>query len=163
MNVIKITPKSFRLHPSFDEATKFRSIEKQLENLNKDFEVMNHLKTISVIVSDKGDAILLASKLDLMKVEYCDNEVCIELQTKFLKKIGRPKRTVFISGQSKGMTMSQYNKHIKLDTLSKTEIIKRGILTKTKLNNAISSGSLNVIKTGVSEHISQKELREFLN
>lgn len=79
------------------------------------------------------------------------------------KKGGRPKNMVFDSSVGKGMTMKQYAKHIKEQSISKTEVIKRGILTKAELDRAIQEGHISCVQIGTRQYVKKASVHEYLS
>ncbi len=70
---------------------------------------------------------------------------------------------VFDSAVGKGMTLNQYAKHIKEQSISKTEVVKRGILTKAQLEKAIQEGHLATIQIGSKQYISKASVQNYLS
>lgn len=79
------------------------------------------------------------------------------------QKGGRPKNMVFDSSVGKGMTMKQYAKHIKEQSLSKAEVIKRGILTKAQLETAIKNGHISCVQIGARQYVKKASIYEYLS
>lgn len=152
MNFIEITLQS--LKPKFTKSvdTQFRSVEKELEKLKRDYSINDFSKVVTVTVIDKVDAILLSERLGLEDVRYSENGVMITIQIKPVKKLGRPKNIVRVSWFDKDMTLRQVTKFT-LKELQKThflksQIFKAKLLTKTQLEKYIADGSLQEVNHG---------------
>lgn len=70
---------------------------------------------------------------------------------------------VFDPSVGRGMTLNQYAKHIKEQSLSKAEVIKRGILTKAQLEKAILEGHISALQIGARQHVLKASLHAFLS
>jgi hypothetical protein len=79
------------------------------------------------------------------------------------KKGGRPKNMVFDSSIGRGMTLNQYAKHMKEQSISKTEVVKRGILTKAQLEKAIAEGHIKAVQIGATQYVSKTSIQNYLN
>lgn len=163
MNYIKIISQYFKESLVRDIDQQWRSLESALSESGREYEFNDTEGFATVVVSDKNDAILLGNQLGLQAVKYIPSageSIVIELIAP--KNTGRPKNTVFIKNQGKGMTIRQYQKHLKATTISKAGLVKRGILTKKQLDEAIVTGKLQIINVGTSQRISQESLINFL-
>lgn len=78
-------------------------------------------------------------------------------------KSGRQKNTVFDSSIGRSMTLKQYGKHIKDQTMSKSEVVKRRLLTKVELEKAINENKVAVFKIGSSIRITKISLQEYFS
>jgi len=103
MNFVEITLQS--LKPKFNKSAdaQFRSVEKELEKLKREYHTNDTSQVTTVKVFDKDDAILLSKRLSLDYVEYSENGLKENLQIKVIKKAGRPKNIVRISWLNKNM------------------------------------------------------------
>lgn len=148
-NFIKITYTSLRPFFHRDSEVQFRSLEKYLEKLSRDYNVDDDTETITVLVQNKDDAIVLANKLELANVTYSEGGVLSEIKVKAPKKSGRPKNTVRVSGVEKGMTAKQFCaysiKELQKTHVTKSQIIQAKILTKTQLDKYITDGTLSTV------------------
>lgn len=79
------------------------------------------------------------------------------------KKGGRPKNMVFDSTVGKSMTLKQYAKHMKEQSISKSEVVKRGILTRTQLEKAIQEGHIREVQIGSTKYVSKASVQEYLS
>ncbi len=79
-----------------------------------------------------------------------------------LKNSRRPQSTISDPKIGTEMTMRKYAKHIKDQSISKAEIIKRGILTKSQLDKAIHDGDITAIQIGARQYINKTSVYEFL-
>ncbi len=140
----------------------WRSLEHFLNSHSRDFVFNDFEKTVEVEVSDKSDAVRLMSKAAVGSYEIIDNGSTAEIQVP-TGKPGRPKNTVFDSAIGKSLSAKQYQKHLIGISLSKAEVVMRGILTKSQLEKAVASGDLNVIKVGASQRILSAALRDYMN
>lgn len=149
MSHIEISSQSFdsKFTKSFD--VQFRSLEKGLEKLKRDYCVNDFSKIVIVTVDNKMDAISLAERLCLNTVLYSENGVTENLQIKVIKKVGRPKNIVRVSWVDKSMSAKQVNK-FSLEELQRThilkvQIIKSKLITKTQLEKYIAEGKLEEV------------------
>lgn len=78
------------------------------------------------------------------------------------EKRGRPKNVVFDSSVGKGMTLNQYTKYMKEQSISKSDVVKRGILSKAKLEKAIHEGQVKVVQIGARQYVSKASIQAFL-
>ena len=81
----------------------------------------------------------------------------------YQKQSGRPKNMVFDSSVGHGMTLKQYTEHIKAQSISKSEVVKRGILTKSQLEKAIQEGHVTPVQIGAKQYVSKTSLQEYLS
>jgi len=154
---ITITPNSLKQHPAYS----WKSIESYLDKNKHIFEINDFDKIITVKVNDKVEALRLAGILSLSTVQYQSGDIKDDLEVSVPKKYGRPKNSVFT--EAEGMTLNQYKKKLIENTFSKTDIIKRGILTKSELEKAITSNKLETVPSGRSVRINKDSLRNLLN
>jgi len=96
MKIIKITHKSLNSLLYIDTEVQFRSLEKYLEKLHRDYDIDDDTKSITVEVQDKADAIILTNKLELANVTYSEDGVTSEIKVKAPRKAGRPKNVVHV-------------------------------------------------------------------
>lgn len=159
---IKVTESSFSLGGFKNFDVKFRSLEKFLERENRAFDVDDVEKVITVQVADDVDARLLSEDAGLSKVSYCSDEADIELNITTPKKLGRPKNTVYIKSLDKGMTVNQFKKHtlseLKKTHITKAQIIKAKLLTKSALEKNIANGTLKGISHSNKIFIDREEV-----
>ena len=162
MNFIEITVQSLELKFAKTADVQFRSIEKELEKCKRDYNVNDFSKVITVVVTDKADAILLSERLKLKKVQYTENGVTENLQIKVIKKAGRPKNIIHLSWLDKGMSVRQFDKftlnELQRTHFLKSEILKAKILTKTQLEKYIADGTLQVVNHGTKIFIDRESV-----
>lgn len=93
---------------------------------------------------------------------YCSDDVDIELNITTPKKLGRPKNTVYIKSLDKGMTVNQFKKHtlseLKKTHITKSQIIKAKLLTKSALEKNIANGTLKSISHSNKIFIDREEV-----
>lgn len=70
---------------------------------------------------------------------------------------------VFVSSVGKGMTLNQYTKHMKEQSISKTEVVKCGILTKTQLTKGIQEGHIKAVQIGTKQYVSKASIQNYLD
>lgn len=162
MNTIEITFKSFYQSLIRDREAQFRSTEKQLEKLHRVFTVTNYLKLITVEVQDKTDAIQLAGTLGLQSITYSEAGILNEIPIKAPKKSGRLSSVVHVEGVKRGMTINSYRKYtgkeLQKTHLTKSQVIKAKLLTKTQLDKNLASGKLKVVTHGNKIFIDREEV-----
>lgn len=142
-----------------------RSLEKYLEKNNRLYNLDD--QNCIVYVDDKNDAMRMGLHFGLRRLEYYDG---FELSTIVLvgqeKKRGRPKNTIFDNISGEGMTLRQFKirtkKKVELQHIAKRQIIRKRILTKKELENAINNGALTEINVGNRGYIDRQELAEFI-
>ena len=147
------------------EKSYFRSLEKYLEKNNRLYNLDD--QNCIVYVDDKNDAMGMGLHFGLRRLEYYDG---LELSTIALigqeKKPGRPKNIIFDNASGKGMTLRQFKikskKEVELQHIAKKEIIRKRILTKKELENAINDGALKEINVGNRGYVDRQELAEFI-
>jgi hypothetical protein len=164
-NSIIITEDDLAKRKVYGVPHNLRSLEKLLEKYNRKFECNDFEKTIEVEVLDKDDAVNFSTQIGLNKARYINNGKSEELIITAPSKRGRPKDSVFIgtAGQNElKMTTNQFKKYslqeIQLTHLTKTQIIRMKILTKTQLEKYLNSGELKHKKIYNRTYIDQKDL-----
>jgi predicted transcriptional regulator len=140
----------------------WRSLESFLERHQRKFYFNEVEKSVEIEVADEADARRLMDSAGVRTYTFVSKEVSKTVQP-VKKKPGRPKNTVRDHAAGQAMTVKQYNKHMKQNSLSKTEIVKRGILSKAQLDTAIANNELSVMMISGSHRISQESLHEYLN
>ncbi|MDO8590472.1 MAG: hypothetical protein Q7R65_00655 [bacterium] len=79
-----------------------------------------------------------------------------------MAKRGRPRNVVFDKVTGKGMTINQFTKRSAKEMrrlcLTRSEIVKRKLLTKSVLDKAIEDGHLREIIYGKKQYIYRTEL-----
>jgi len=163
---IKINEKDLPEYGFFSPCNNFRSLEKLLEKHNRKFNCDDFEKIIEIEVSDKIDALRLSKLIGLSKVNYSVDNVTEELTVSSPKKLGRPKCSVFIETTGEKMTVKQFRKYslekLQKTHLTKTQILKRKILTKTQLEKYINDGTLKRLNCHNRSFISMEELFSLL-
>ncbi len=163
---ILVTEESFSKGRLPSVAACFRSFEKYLEKYQRVYVCNDFEKTITVEVKDELDAVTVAEGGELVRVQYHADGSDTELVMKPPKKLGRPRATVTVGGAAKKMTINQYRKYtlgeLKKTHLQKGQIIKAGLLTKTKLEHLISEGKLTPVQHGKLVFINRNELMGLL-
>lgn len=83
-----------------------------------------------------------------------------------MTKRGRPRNVVFDNVTGKGMTINQFTKRSAKEMrrlcLTRSEIVKRKLLTKSVLDKAIENGDLKEVMYGTKQYIYRTELSTFL-
>lgn len=142
-----------------------RSLENYLEKRNRVFNIEE--ESYLVYVSDKRDALSLGVHFNLDHIEYFDGYTTstISLSQKG-KETSRAKTMVTNTNSGDSMTLGRFKsttkKEIRLNFLTNGEVVKRGILTKKDLNDAIKNGKLNSASFGNREYIARHDLVDFL-
>lgn len=142
----------------------FRSLEAYLRKNNRIYNVDG--KSCTVNVYDKNDAMSIGFHFGLRRVNYFDGlELLPLVLTSKEKNHGRPKSIIF-DNTGKKITLrklrEQSSEDVKIHCLEKKEIIKRMILTKESLKNAIIKGELTPITVGNKSYIDRQELAKFI-
>lgn len=153
-----------RKNSSKEVGTHERSLERQLEKNHREYDVRGEFFVVRA--HDVSDAMKLGLSLMLAAVEYFDGR---SLRTIFLatkKKAGRPKNIVF-NAEGKGMTSNQFKKSLQEDVqskcLTKSEILKKKILTRKELTDAIRIGRLQEITIDNTSYFRREELAILLS
>ena len=159
---IKVTESSFSLVGFKNLDTKFRSFEKFLERESRSFDVDDVGKTITINVTDEIDARRLSENADLSRVAYFSDAGEVELNIAAPKKLGRPKNTVYMKSLDKGMTVNQFKKHtlseLQKTHITKSQIIKAKLLTKTALEKNLTNGVLKAVPHSNKIFIDREEV-----
>jgi len=164
MSFIKITKNSFETSLVSTFEAQFRSLELYLEKHQLSYECLDADKEIIVQVSSESEAYRLIGELNLCEIAFINDAG--EQKKIFLtsvKRSGRPRNMVFDQKTGKGFTLKQYAKNARLESMSKSDIVKRGILTKAQVEAGIVSGKLAVIGGGTSTRITKVSLLKFLS
>ncbi len=160
---LKITKEHFEKNSSEKMEQQWRSLEYFLKKENEKFDFVDHLNEVLIDLKDEMHAMRLGIDAGLKKgIIISDDGSVKEIIFSKPQKRGRPKVTVFVDGTEKGMTMNQFKKTKTVDTLSLSEVVKRGIISKKALEEAVSSGGVSLIQVGNTKRISQNELFEYL-
>ena len=160
---INITSEFFNERLSQNSDQKWRSLEHFLERYSRRFIFNDSNRSVTVAVADELDAQRLMQDIGLISVNYINEngeEKLIEgaeLKRPFLREA-----TVYVKREDKKMSFNEYKKYIKSGTISKSAVVKRGILTKSEIERAILLGKLLTVKVGKSVRISQESLRDYL-
>lgn len=142
-----------------------RSLEKYLEKNKRDFLFEGSICTVQVY--DKQDAIRIGMENKLKQIIYVDGQT--RTTVSLIGKTPSTKRTTMLVLDSNGVKTSlrkikqQPHLEAKKSSLTKSDIIKRGILTKRELDNAITSSQLTVTVIERNSYIDRKELQLFLS
>jgi hypothetical protein len=147
----------------FRNAEEFlRSVEHYLVKYKREYFFRDRICLI--YVNDQFDAMKLGLDLKLEKIEYSDGFRTLLLNLRKENGIGRPKNTIFDGVSGRGMTLNQFKKHslkeIKESCLTKSEIFKRKIITKGKLEKALREGKIKDIKFGNATYIVRLDLEK---
>lgn len=164
MPIIKISTTS--LEPSLVSTNEslLRSLEHYLKKHQLAYECADADKEFFVQVTNELDAFRLGKLLKLREVVFIsDLGVSKRLSLTAVKRVGRAKNMVYDQKIGKGLTLNQYTKRARLESMSKSEILKRGILTKTQLEAGIVSGKLTAIGTSTSTRITKESLLKFVS
>lgn len=167
MNYIKIIPEYFTDSFDVDINKRWRSLELFLLKHSRKYECNTTNNFCTIEVADKRDAVLLTGELPITKFEYVSNtgeSIVIDIYPKVKK--GQRKHAgamVYLQGATSGVPMSSHNKKLKNTTISKSTIIKRGILTKAQFEKAIASNGLKVVIVQRTTRVDKDELSEYLD
>lgn len=162
---IIILPKDFfGVHTYRPIELHMRSLEKYLEKNNRTFLFEGDICTVHV--HNKQDALRIGMENHLREVLYIENSVQVKLQI----AVDAPstKRTKIIVSDNQGNKTSlrkikqQPHLEAKNNALNKSDIVKRRILTKKELDDAIRSSKLTVTVIGKTSYVNRKELSDFL-
>lgn len=165
MSSIKInnTAEFFNERMSQSPEQKWRSLEHFLERHNREFIFDDVNKSVVVAVADESDAQRLMQDIGITSVSFCtDNGDEKQIGDGGIYEPRQIRDSVYVKREDERMSVGQYVKYLKSDTISKSAIVKHGILTKSELEKAISSGKLLVVKVGNSVRINQKSLSDYL-
>lgn len=69
---------------------------------------------------------------------------------------------VFDSSVGKGMTLKQYTTHMKEQSVSKSEVVRLGIMTKSQLEAALLNQHLTVITIGTGQYLTKASIQKYL-
>ncbi len=142
----------------------FRSLENYLRKNSRSYKIDG--KTCIVDVRDQNDAMSLGLHLGLPQVEYFNglkSSLLILIDTE--NKLNRSRGMIFDSIGNKTTlrkVREESLREVKLHCLDKKEVIKKGILTKKELGNAIANGGLIPINIGIKCYIDKQELITFV-
>ncbi|MCX6757627.1 MAG: hypothetical protein NTZ44_01970 [Candidatus Nomurabacteria bacterium] len=142
----------------------FRSLESYLRKNNNTYNIDDQVCVI--YVNDKNDAMRIGLHFGLHRIEYFDGLKSLPLVLFEKKKRGRPKAMIFDNDSGKAISIKNIRKQsleeVTANCLEKKEIIKRKILTKSKLENAINKKELVLINVGSKSYINRYELATFI-
>lgn len=159
---IQITTKYFSKPGYENSVTQLRRFEKYLQRTHRTYSCDDFEKVITVKVVDKLEAFKIAGEGKLTSVLYHEDGVNTELDMKPSRMRGRPRATVTINEGAKKMTLNQYKKftlsELKKTHISKGQIIKAGLISKTKLQHFIDDGTLTTVSSGRTTFINKNEL-----
>ena len=144
-----------------------RSLEKYLEKNSHTFNIKD--ENYIVYVQDKNEAMRIAMDLQKhKKFEYFDGIELLPLiisQRPIFRDIGK-RHSIIGKKSDKPITWKKFveysNDQIRSKCLNKTDIIKRGILTKGKFEKAVTDGKLTIIKFKSKCFIDRDELAEYI-
>jgi len=166
MNFVEIALQSLKPKLNKSADAQFRSVEKELEKLIRDYSTNDSSKVITVAVVDKADAILLSKRLSLDYVEYSENGLKESLQIKVIKKAGRPKNIVHISWLNKNMSPRQFKKfsmeEFKKTHVLKSQIIKSKLITNAQLKKYLAEGVLKTVISGNKTYLKRESVFNLL-
>ena len=161
---IKIYQNDFRETSVLATEQSWQSLEHYLEKNQRQFVFNDAEQSVSVQVSDEIDAYLIAENFSLLKAELIDNVGNVSfLDFNKPKPQGRPRNMIFDTAIGIGMTMKQYAKHNKDQSLTKAAIEKKGILTKVELESGIKGGLISCVQIGTRQYINKVSLQEYIN
>lgn len=141
----------------------FRSLEAYLRKNNRAYNIDG--QTCTVYVYDKSDAMSLGLHFGLRKLKYFDGVKLTPIALKAKKTRDSFKVEIFDSAGNKTTfkkLKEQSFEKAKSHCLEKKEIIKRKILTKKELENAIEGGELSPINIENKTFIDRQELAGFI-
>lgn len=160
---IKISKTDFLIKITRCLDSHFRSLEAYL--IKNNFKYHIDSGECYVYVKDKGSAMLLGFRLKFPKIMYFDGEKLIPIT--LMKKRDKAERKIIITNnlgeKIKGKNLKeQPYEEAKKHCFEKKEIIKRGILTKNELEDAIKNNKLNEIIILERGYFDYNELVEFI-
>jgi len=166
---IKITKSDFadNLLKREDVDASLRSIEKFLERNKHKYNWDAVGDGFVIKVSDENEAIKIAgefnSSFGVEKVTYYQNSKSKTIKPSSYKKqkTARPRYSFFDKNTGKTLNKKQFGEKIKRDCLSKTQIVKKGILPKAKLEQAVRNKEIETISTGKVVYISRGALQRY--
>lgn len=161
---IKISQLDFiNINSSRSGDSYFRSIEAYLVKNNRKYNVND--QEFIIYVSDKEDAMNIGFIFKLGKIEYFDGQELLSII--LIKKRKKEERKIIIDNSTgekinmKKLREQQYEE-AKKHCLEKKEVIKRGILTKKELENAIKDNKLNEICILKRSYFDRQEIVDFI-
>lgn len=142
----------------------FRSLEAYLRKNNRTYNIDG--QTCIVYVYDKNDAMRIGFHFGLHQLEYFDGLELLPIVLKSKEKKRSGSRISILDNTGKKITMKKLREQsfeeVKLNYLEKREVIKRKIITKKSLENAITVGELIPIIVGDRFYINRQELAKFI-
>lgn len=163
---IKISYSNFFKDP-FSRSTDshLRSLEAYLVRNNRTYNISE--QTCVVYVYDKNDAMSIGLDLNLGRVEYFDGLELLPLVLKVKKeKLSKSRGVVVKDASGTTITMKKLReqtfKELTLNCLEKNDIVERKILTRNRLESAITEGKLIEINVGSKYYINRQDLANFI-
>jgi hypothetical protein len=157
---VKISASDFPTSYFRKPESHLRSLEHYLKINNREYNIEGQECTI--FVHDKLDAMKIGLDFHLTSVEYFNGLKFERLNLKADQKRGRPRNIVIDNVSGKGMTIGQFKtkarNEVRHSALSKSEIIKRKILSKAKLEKAIAEEKITPIMRGGAIYFDRSEL-----
>lgn len=142
----------------------FRSLEAYLRKNNRIYNIDG--QTCIVYVYDKNDAMRIGFHFGLHQLEYFDGLELSPLVLKAEEKNRGGSKITILDNTGKKITMKKLREQsfeeVKLNCLEKREVIKRKIITKKSLENAITTSELTPIIVGDKCYINRQELAKFI-
>ncbi len=162
---IKISKTDFlkKVTLSRSEDNYFRSLEAYLVKNNCKYNIYG--EDCFIYVKDKDEAMLLGINLNLFKIMYFDGKKLLPIT--LTKKRNKGDRKIIITNNL-GEKISVKNlkeqpfEAVKKHCFEKKEIIKKGMLTKKELEDAVKSNKLNEIIILNRSYFDYIELAEFI-
>lgn len=164
-NYIKILLSDFSKHSSYkSKEGYFRSLEKYLENNNRQFLFDDSNKSCIVYVVDKNEAMRIGLHFKLHTLEYYDGLSFSRLFPDLLSKKGGSMKSVIINTVTyKQISPKEIKKEFNHNYLTFNSIIDRKILTKTKLEKLVYLKVLKEVNIKNKRYIDREELFNFLS
>ncbi len=143
-----------------------RSLEAYLRKNNRTYDNIDG-ESYTIYVVDKNDAMTIGFDFNLSKIEYFDGSKLSPLILKVKRKKGNNSKAVIVEDISGNKTtIKKLKEHsfedVRLNCLETKEIVKRNILTKKAIKEAITKGELTEIKIANKYFINRQELVKFM-
>jgi len=139
-----------------------RRLEKRLEKEHYNFEFDAEKNSLNVYVKDKNEALHLGLSLRVRRIIFFNggNAEIIPCNQKSEKR-----QRVFVQNE-KGVKLSlrQFKKEAvdKNNLILKSEVVKRGIFTKSELEKILRAGGLKIEEFGGKHYFDRNKIKEYL-
>ena len=141
------------------EDSYFRSLEAYLVKNNREYNILG--EDCFVYVKDKEEAMILGINLNFNKINYFDGKKLLPIVL-INKKNKEDKKIIITNNLGEEVTERNLYKDAKKHCFEKKEIIKKGILTKKDLEDAVKNNKLNEIIILNRSYFDYNDLAEFL-